>query len=879
MPDSAPQPKYRLDYRPPAYRVTQVELDFDLIPAATRVRSKLTLSRHPAGGGGPLVLQGEKMKLLSLALNGKALTPADYHLDEEQLTIAVVPDDVTLESEVEINPAANVELEGLYVSGGNFCTQCEPESFRRITFYPDRPDVMAPYRVRMAADKAAFPVLLCNGNLKQAGDLPGGRHFALWDDPWPKPSYLFALVAGDLEKLADSFVTRSGRKVALAIWARRADLDKLQHAMDSLKKSMRWDEEVYGREYDLDVFNIVAVSDFNMGAMENKSLNIFNTKYVLAKPETATDGDYRHVEAVIAHEYFHNWSGNRVTCRDWFQLSLKEGFTVFRDQQFSQDMGSAAVERIHQVNNLRARQLSEDAGPMAHPIRPDSYIEMNNFYTPTVYEKGAEVIRMLHRLIGPEAFRKGSDLYFARHDGTAVTCDDFVDAMQEASGEDLSQFRLWYSQAGTPELAVESHWDETAKTFTLEVAQRVPPTPGQPDKVPMLIPLSIGLLDEKGHDVAPRLVGEGLSNQGTTRTLHLRQAKERFTFTGLASRPTVSLLRGYSAPVKLTGSRSPAELMFLMAHDSDPFARWEAGQQYASQVLLALAADWRAGRPLVLEAGLVAAFAATLDDAALDGSFKALAVTLPDEDYLGEQQTPVDVEALHAARVFARQTIGQTLLARWRALVAQRDRESSYRYDNAAVARRTLANVALSYLVAAKAPEAEALLLAQLESADNMTDGLAALQELDGIGKAREAALARFAAHWRHEALVMDKWFAAQACYDLPDALARVRALLTDESFDYKNPNKVYALIATFASYNHLAFHAADGSGYDFLVEQLALIDAINSQVAARLVRPLARWRRYDARRQGQMRAALERLIALPKLSKGVFEIVSKSLE
>jgi aminopeptidase N len=649
--------------------------------------------------------------------------------------------------------------------------------------------------------------------------------------------------------------------------------------MDALKRAMKWDEEVFKREYDLDLFNIVAVRDFNFGAMENKGLNIFNTKYILAKPETATDGDHAGIESVVAHEYFHNWTGDRVTCRDWFQLSLKEGLTVFRDQSFSADVQSAAVTRIGDVRVLRARQFPEDASPMAHPVRPDSYIAIDNFYTPTVYEKGAELIRMMHELLGAERYRKGMDLYFRRHDGQAVTCDDFVAAMEDASGVDLGQFRLWYSQAGTPTLAVETAYDEAGRTLTLRVEQRLPATPGQPVKLPMHIPLAVGLLDENGQEVAVQLPGEPIPNAAGTRVLDVKAARAEFTFVNLRTRPAVSLLRGFSAPVKLEMARSDAELQFLMAHDPDAFARWDAGQQLALKLILGLVADRRAGRPLALDPGFVAAMARTLEDETIaDKAFVALALTLPAEDYVGEHMKVVDVDGIHAAREFVREGVGAALQARWRSSYEACRDEGPYRFTPEAVGRRSLKNLSLAYLVASGHPDGPALCLQQLDRASNMTDALAALACLDRVdAAARAQALAAFRARWRDEALVLDKWFATQAGYRLPDTLARVRALLADPAFDYRNPNKVYALIGAFAG-NPVAFHAADGGGYRFLADQVLKLDPTNPQLAARLLGPLGRWRRFDADRQGLMRAELDRIVKTPALSKNTYEIAAKGL-
>jgi aminopeptidase N len=880
MQGTNPQPIRREDYRVPDFLIDEVDLDFDLREDGTTVRSLLKVRRNPASAdtSAPLALDGEELQLVSLALDGGPLGANRYQLDAERLVIRDVPDAFELAVTTEIQPHRNTALSGLYVSGGNYCTQCEAEGFRRITFFPDRPDVMARYKTRIAADKARYPVLLSNGNPDGSGDLPGGRHWARWVDPFPKPSYLFALVAGDLKALEDGFTTRSGREVALRIFVRAEDLEKCGHAMESLKRAMAWDEEAFGREYDLDLFMIVAVSDFNFGAMENKGLNIFNTKYVLAKPETATDADYLAIEGVVAHEYFHNWTGNRITCRDWFQLSLKEGLTVFRDQEFSSDMNSRAVKRIADVRRLRAAQFPEDAGPTAHPVRPDSYIAIDNFYTPTVYEKGAEVIRMMHTLLGTERFRAGMDLYFERHDGQAVTCEDFVRAMEDASGVDLAQFRLWYAQAGTPEIEIDEHWDEAAKALDLVVRQKVPPTPGQPQKRPMVIPLAAALLDDAGSELPLRLNGENQGQTGT-RVLPVCSAEERFRFDGLPQRPAVSLLRGFSAPVRL--KPLPRErLAFLFAHDSDPFARWEAGQQLATSLLLEMAAAWRSGATAALDPAFIDAVGRTLADPRLDAAFRAEAITLPSEAFLADQMEVADPEAVHRAREQARAAIASALDDALTAAYEAHREPGPYRIDPAAMGRRALKNAALSYLAAPGAHRRGlALAVAQYRAGGNMTDVLAALSLLaDRSEPERDGAFAEFYERWREEPLVIDKWFALQATSRLPDTLERVRRLLQHPAFTYANPNRVYALIASFAAANPVRFHADDGSGYRFLADQVLLIDPRNPQVASRILIPLGRWRRQAALRQAFMKGELQRILAAPQLSKQTYEIASKAL-
>jgi len=880
MSSNTPQPIRREDYRVPNFLVDTIDLDFDLRDDGTTVRSRMTIRRNPdaADAGAPLELDGEDLKLTGLLLDGEALGANRYQLESERLTIRDVPDQFELAVTTEINPHQNTTLSGLYVSGGNYCTQCEAEGFRRITYFPDRPDVMARYTTKITAEKKRFPMLLSNGNPAGAGELDGGRHWARWIDPFPKPSYLFALVAGDLLPLEDSFTTKSGRKVDLKIYVRAQDLDKCGHAMDSLKRAMRWDEDVFGCEYDLDLFMIVAVSDFNFGAMENKGLNIFNTKYILAKPETATDADYLGVEGVVGHEYFHNWTGDRVTCRDWFQLSLKEGLTVFREQEFSSDMNSRPVKRIADVRRLRAAQFPEDAGPTAHPVRPDSYISIDNFYTPTVYEKGAEVIRMIHTVIGAKKFRAGMDLYFERHDGQAVTCDDFVKAMEDASGVDLGHFRLWYSQAGTPEISVEERWDEHAKALDLIVQQKIPPTPGQRDKRPMVIPLAIGILGENGEELPARLEGESSANPGT-RVLPLRNTQDRFRFVGLPSRPAVSLLRGFSAPVRL--KPQPRErLMFLFAHDADPCARWDAGQQLATSLVLEMAAGCQRGEKVALDPSFIEAFFNTLTDPRLDLAFKAEALSLPSESYLADQMEVADPDAVFMAREEARRAIAAALGDRLLEAYEGNREDGAYRLDPEAMGRRALKNAALSYLAAPKGhPRGLALAYAQYRVGGNMTDVLAALSLLaDRSEEERDQAFAEFYEKWRDEALVIDKWFALQAISRLPDTIERVRGLMKHPAFTYSTPNRVYALIASFSSSNPVRFHAKDGSGYRFLADQVLHLDPRNPQVASRLLTPLGRWRRQGAERQKLMKEELQRILAFPQLSKQSFEIATKAM-
>ncbi|CAO3378692.1 aminopeptidase N [Azospirillum argentinense] len=870
------------DYRPPAHLIDTVDLFFDLGEDVTTVRAQLGLRRNPARDDAaalPLTLDGQRLELVSVALNGRPLGDADYTVTPDHLTVHSVPESFTLETVVRIKPQENTALEGLYKSSGNFCTQCEAEGFRKITYFADRPDVMARYTTTITADKARYPVLLSNGNLIESGDLPDGRHRAVWEDPFPKPCYLFALVAGTLVHQEDHFRTASGRDVTLRIYVEPGNEDKVDHAMRSLIKSMRWDEEVFGLEYDLDIFNIVAVGDFNMGAMENKSLNVFNTKYILAKPETATDQDFLGIEAVVAHEYFHNWTGNRVTCRDWFQLSLKEGLTVFRDQEFSSDMNSRAVKRIADVQRLRTVQFPEDSGAMAHPVRPDSYVEINNFYTPTVYDKGSEVIRMYHTLLGPQGFRKGMDLYFQRHDGQAVTCDDFAAAMSDATGVDLSQFKLWYRQAGTPELDVTGAYDDAAKTYRLTVRQTVPPTPGQPVKEPMHIPLVMGLLGPDGADLPLRLAGEAEA-AGTSRILHITQAEQTFEFTGIPARPVPSLLRGFSAPVKLRADLTDGDLTFLMANDSDAFNRWEAGQTLATRLLLSLVADRQAGRELALPQSFIDAVGAVLKDADQDPAFAAQALVLPTESYLGTQMEVIDPDAIHAVREFARRRLAEALRPGWLDTHRRNAGNEPFSVDAAAIGRRALKNLCLAYLMALEDEEALGLCLGQYRGAQAMTDVMAALQFLSNSNAPeRDEAIAGFYERWKGEALVVDKWFGVQATSHRPDALERVTELLAHPAFEIRNPNKVYALIGGFAGGNPVRFHDTSGAGYRFLADQVLRLDPMNPQVAARMVGPFSRLRRYDAPRRALMKAELERIVATPGLSPDVFEVASKSLE
>ncbi|MEA2118309.1 aminopeptidase N [Halovibrio sp. HP20-50] len=874
---SDPQPVYLSDYQPPDYRVTHAELTFDLDPAATRVKARLLIERHPeADANAPLVLNGEHLKLVSLAIDAVPLDTSAYTLDDQGLRIAQVPEQFVLESEVEIAPQENTALEGLYQSSAMYCTQCEAEGFRRITFYPDRPDVMATFKVTVIGDQQREPVLLANGNPVERGKLEGGRHFVTWEDPYPKPCYLFALVAGNLHSVEDHFTTMSGRDVTLQIWVEKDNLDKTEHAMASLKRAMAWDEQTYGREYDLDLFMIVAVNDFNMGAMENKGLNIFNSAAVLTHPQTATDAAFQSVEGIVAHEYFHNWSGNRVTCRDWFQLSLKEGFTVFRDQCFSADTNSAPVKRIQDVSFFRTAQFAEDASPTAHPVRPDHFIEITNFYTLTIYEKGAEIVRMLRNLVGWENFRRGSDLYFARFDGQAVTIEDFVACMAEVSGEDFSQFMRWYSQAGTPEIDAHGEYDYVHGEYQLTLHQRTPATPGQSNKQPLHIPVRMGLVGTKsGQDLTLTLNGEKV---GKDAVIHLRDDEQTFVFTDVAEAPVPSLLREFSAPVKLNFPYSREDLAFLLTHDSDGFNRWDAGQRLALLALEDLIAAHRNGVEKVMDSRVVDAFKALLTGPMNDKAVLAEMLTLPSEAYIAEQQPIVDVDAIHAAREFVRQSLAVALRDEFLATYEANVSEESYAPTPAQIAQRSLKNVALAYLMSIEDEQGLALCEAQFAADYNMTDVRRALTLLVHSDRDDLAspALKAFGEKWAHDPLVMDQWFTIQVSRPQSDVLERVKYLMQHPAFSLKNPNKVRALIEAFAQ-NRVNFHRIDGQGYQLLADVVIELNRLNPEIAARLITPLTRWQRFDETRQELMRSQLERIKQQP-LSANVYEVVEKAL-
>ncbi len=883
---------HRQDYLPPAYWVDSIDIGFDLDPKATRVAARSTLRRNPASPQQDLMLYGEELELVAIRMNGKPLSKRQYTLQSGRLVIPNAPDDVTLEVETLIRPDKNTSLMGLYVSNGNFFTQCEAEGFRKITFFPDRPDVMAKYRVMLRADKQQYPVLLSNGNLVEQGDIGDGRHYALWEDPFKKPSYLFALVAGQLVCEEQTLKLKSGREALLQVWVEDGNLDKTSHAMESLIKSIRWDEERFGLELDLDRFMIVAVGDFNMGAMENKGLNIFNTKYVLANPRVATDADYAGIESVVAHEYFHNWTGNRVTCRDWFQLSLKEGLTVFRDQEFSADMmgseSGRAVKRIEDVRVLRAAQFPEDGGPMSHPVRPDSYVEINNFYTLTIYEKGAEVVRMYQTLLGRDAFRKGMDLYFARHDGQAVTCDDFRAAMADAGGRDLTQFERWYSQAGTPRVTIRSDYDEASGRYTLHMEQSCPPTPGQPAKLPMHIPVAVGLLDAQGRDLPLILADSGSHHDlqarstPTTMVLELTEAQQSFTFTGIRQAPVPSLLRDFSAPVILDYDYSDEALAFLLAHDSDPFNRWEAGQRLATRRLLALAASGvvqgQAYHPTALDQLITDALRKLIRNEALDPAFRDLVLTLPSEGMLAEQVDVIDPQAIHLARRALRRHLAHGLRDDLLTIYRANQVTGAYSPDASHAGRRALRNNALGYLAELADQDSHALMQAHIDSATNMTDRIAALAAMvNNDAPGAGAALRQFYTDFESDALVIDKWFSLQAASPAM-TVARVRELMRHSAFTLKNPNRARSLIFAFCNANPAQFHAPDGSGHAFWAEQVIALNAINPQVAARLARSMDRWCKYAPSLQSSMKSALEKVASAKKLSNDVSEVIGKAL-
>jgi aminopeptidase N len=866
------------DYTPPAYRITEISLRFRLEPTATRVSAKMQLVRQTADVQ-PLALTGKGLKLISLSIDGNPLEPSAYSVAPELLTIASPPEKFELDIETEISPAENTALEGLYMSNGIYCTQCEPEGFRAITYYLDRPDNLAKFETRIEAPKSSAPVLLSNGNPIASGDLADGWHFAVWRDPFPKPSYLFALVAGDLAHISDQYTTLSGRNIDLKVYVEHGNESRAYYAMDSLKRAMRWDEESYGREYDLDIFMIVAVSAFNFGAMENKGLNIFNDKVLLASPETATDDDYARIESVVGHEYFHNWTGDRITCRDWFQLSLKEGLTVFRESGFAGDMRSHAVRRISDIKDLRLRQFQEDSGPLAHPVQPQSYISIDNFYTATVYEKGAEVIGMLRTILSPQIFRKGMDLYFERHDGHAATVEDFIRCFEVVSGRKLDQFRLWYSQAGTPEIRAEGHYDAATSKYALNLSQHIPPTPGQPEKKPMQIPLTMALIGSNSGGPMP-LTLEGENQVGPPqRVVEMTEAEHRFVFTNISEPPVLSIARDFSAPVIIRSSADPATRAFLMGRDTDAFNRWEAGQQLAAEILLNIIGDVQAGRPANPDRIYIDALGKVLERADEDHAFTALMLMPPSESELALKISPIDPEAIHTAReaiIRAAAAVHRGMLQK---LYDTLRSTGPFSPDSASTGRRALRNTVLRFLTAADDEASAGLAYDHFQRATNMTEMTAGLAALARMAQPqRETAFAEFHDRFRSDPLVLDKWMGLQAMSPLPDTIGRVRSLMTHPVFTMKNPNRVRALIGAFAVGNPLRFHDRSGGGYHLLREVVQALDAINPQTAARMAAAFETWRRYDPERQRMIRSELEAIAAGPGLSNNLYEMVSKML-
>lgn len=856
------------DYTPPQYWIESVNLRFELGENETRVVSEMKIRRNTdVDGPHILELNGESLVLGDVLLNQRGLSDSEFSVNEEALWIPDVPDEFTLQIETYLKPQQNTSLEGLYKSSGNFCTQCEAQGFRKITYYLDRPDVMAKFTTTIVADKSLYPVLLSNGNPIKTTELEGGLHSVVWEDPFKKPSYLFALVAGNLQCIKDTFSTLSGREIDCRIYVEAHNVDKCDHAMRSLKKSMLWDEETFGREYDLDIYMIVAVDDFNMGAMENKGLNVFNSKYVLARPDTATDTDFINIEAVIGHEYFHNWSGNRVTCRDWFQLTLKEGLTVFRDQQFTSDMNSPTVKRIDDVNVLRTRQFAEDSGPMSHPIQPDSYVEINNFYTVTVYNKGAEVIRMIHTLLGKENFRKGMDLYFERHDGEAATTENFIKAMEDASAIDLVQFRRWYHQAGTPQVNVRADYQAENNHLSLTLKQ----SSDNSNNLLFHIPLSIGLINADGSEV-----------DGSAQIVNLTKVEQKLEFENIQQGTAVSVLRNYSAPVKLNFKQSNQHLAFLMANDSDEFNRWNSAQQLGLNVMLELIKNYQQQKPLVLDAFFIETFAQVLTNESLDKALAARLLTLPGEDYLGQNLDTIDVDAIHHVREFCRKTLSYELMDEF-VKIYKANMDESYALTPEAMGQRSLKNICLSYLICSETGTAKStaieLSVRQFEKANNMTDEISALRCLaHHTEDESKKVLSDFYTKWKDDSLVIDKWFTVQATATGPGAFLRVQSLLDHEAFDMTVPNRVRSLIGAFTQSNAVEFHNLSGQGYQFLADAVIQLNKTNPQIAARLLLPLIQWKNYDANRQMMMKGQLQRISETPNLARDVFEITAKGL-
>lgn len=870
---SQPSVTYLKDYQPPAYLLDEVFLNINLFADHTIVNGVLHLVRNKDLPPQDLILQGEAMELLEVRLDGKVLLPHQYHVDDKTLVISNLPDQCVLETHVKIKPQDNTTLNGLYKTRHNYCTQCESQGFRRITYFLDRSDVLTRYTVTISADKKQYPTLLSNGNLVDQKDLENGRHWVMWVDPFRKPSYLFALVAGDFDCLKDTFKTCTGRLIDCRIYVEKGNLNQATYAMESVKRAMKWDEDTFGREYDLDTYMIVAVSDFNMGAMENKGLNIFNDKYILAKPDTATDQDYINIESVIGHEYFHNWSGNRITVRDWFQITLKEGLTIFRDQSFTADMTSKSVKRIQDVNVIRSTQFAQDAGPMAHPIRPESYIEINNFYTVTVYNKGSEVIRMLQTLLGPKQFRQAMDLYWERYDGHAVTTEDFVSVMAETSKKDLKQFQRWYSQAGTPTLTIKGNYLADKKQYVLTVSQSCPPTPGQPIKEPFHIPVSVGLLDKQGKEFLLEMKGD--AEKATTKILNLKEPTQSFVFENILAKPVPSLLRNFSAPVKLDFPYDNQELIFLMTHDSDGFNRWDASQQLACRIIQ----QFVQGETKVPQE-FIDAFQSVLKTPGLEKALVAEMLTLPSVGYLIELVEIANIDAIYQAIKqvkLALATQSRELL--WKTYEQNHDSDH-YELTALSMGKRALKNVCLNYLLALDDQDARELAFTQFTEANNLTDTMGALYALNNVDcKERTMAINQFYEQRKHQPLLMDKWFSLQAMSLLPTTLDTVKSLLKHPAFDINNPNRVHSLIGCFTRMNYLRFHDASGSGYQFLTDQVLDIDPKNPQVAARILQPLIRWKKFDTKRQGLMKSQLSRIASSKRLSNDVYELVTKSLE
>ena len=876
MKDANPNTIYLSEYQQPDYWIEHVDLRFVLGEEETHVESNIQFTRRESvADNTSLILHGEELQLSEVRLDGVVLTEKQYSVDDKSLTILDVPAEFVLSVETIIQPQLNTSLEGLYQSSGNFCTQCEAEGFRKITYFLDRPDVMATYRTTIIADKTLYPVMLSNGNAVDSGELDNNQHWIAWEDPFKKPAYLFALVAGDLACIDDSFTTMSGREVALKIYVEAHNTEKCDHAMLSLKNAMRWDEEVYGREYDLDIYMIVAVDDFNMGAMENKGLNVFNSKYVLASQATATDVDYEGIEGVIGHEYFHNWTGNRVTCRDWFQLTLKEGLTVFRDQEFSGDMLSHAAKRIDEVNVLRTRQFAEDAGPMSHPIQPSTYVEINNFYTVTVYNKGAEIIRMIHTLLGAEGFRKGTDLYFERHDGQAVTTDDFIAAMQDANDYDLSQFKRWYHQAGTPSLEVSESYDADAQQYTLRFKQTCPATAGQDTKDDFVIPVRMGLLAANGQAMPLHINGV---ESAVEETVLLVTAKEQtFVFDKVTEKPVASLLRAFSAPVKLDMPQTDEELAFLMANDSDAFNRWDSGQRLAINIMLGLIKKQQAQETLSLPVILIEACRNILNDSTIDKALAARALTLPSEDYLAEMMSVIDVDAIHVVREFMRNELSQALDSEFKT-VYNNNQSSEYALTAEAMGQRSLKNVCLTYLMCSTSNYEMAI--TQYKASSNMTDQMVAFRAIaHHDGAQRHEIIDDFYQQWKTDTLVLDKWFTVQATAALANSLEEIMTLRSHADFDISNPNRIRSLYSALTQLNAVCFHDVSGKAYQFLADLVIELNTLNPQIAARLLLPLGRWQRFDKTRQGLMKAQLTRISKIENIAKDVYEVVTKCLQ